>query len=107
MHIIVQKYGGSSVGTIEKIKDVARTVIERKESGDGIVVVVSAMGDTTDNLISLAEQVTPCPDKRELDALVSTGEIKSSALLSMAIKSMGYDDVSYKIGRASCRERVS
>ena len=95
MHIIVQKYGGSSVGTIEKIKDVARTVIERKESGDGIVVVVSAMGDTTDNLISLAEQVTPCPDKRELDALVSTGEIKSSALLSMAIKSMGYDAVSY------------
>lgn len=95
MHIIVQKYGGSSVGTIEKIKDVARTVIKRKELGDSIVVVVSAMGDTTDDLIALAREVTSCPDRRELDALISTGEIISSALLSMAIKSMGVDAVSY------------
>lgn len=95
MGIVVQKYGGSSVATTEKIKKIANTLIKRKEQGDKLVVVVSAMGDTTDDLISLAKQISKNPDKRELDALLSTGEMMSCALLSMAIKEQGYDSVSY------------
>jgi aspartate kinase len=95
MSIVVQKYGGSSVGTIEKIKKVAETVIKRKMSGEDLVVVVSAMGDTTDELIALAKAITLNPDKRELDALLSTGEMISSALLAMAIKEAGYEAISY------------
>jgi aspartate kinase len=95
MAIVVQKYGGSSLKTVDKIKKVAETVIKRKDKGDSLVVVVSAMGDTTDELISLAKQISDNPDKRELDALVSTGEIISSSLLAMAIKDLGYDAVSY------------
>lgn len=95
MDIVVQKYGGSSVATTEKIKKIAETLIKRKEEGCGLVVVVSAMGDTTDDLISLAKEISKNPDKRELDALLSTGEIISSALLSMAIKELGYAAVSY------------
>lgn len=95
MAIVVQKYGGSSVGTIEKIKKVAQTVVRRKQAGDDVIVVVSAMGDTTDDLIGLANEVTSNPDKRELDALLSTGEMMSSALLAMAIKASGYDAISY------------
>ncbi|QGU96107.1 aspartate kinase [Clostridium bovifaecis] len=95
MGIVVQKYGGSSVATTEKIKKIANTLIRRKEQGDDLVVVVSAMGDTTDDLISLAKQISKNPDKRELDALLSTGEMMSCALLSMAIKEQGYDSVSY------------
>lgn len=95
MGIVVQKYGGSSVATIDKIKKIAKTVTERKNKGDSVVVVVSAMGDTTDELIELAKQVTSNPDKRELDALMSTGEMISSSLLAMTIKSMGYEAVSY------------
>lgn len=95
MAIVVQKYGGSSVGTIEKIKKVAETVIKRKDKGDSLVVVVSAMGDTTDELISMAKQISDNPDRRELDALCSTGEMISSSLLAMAIKELGYDAVSY------------
>lgn len=95
MAIVVQKYGGSSVGTIEKIKKVAQTIISRRKKGDKVVVVVSAMGDTTDDLINLAKAITDNPDKRELDALLSTGEMVSSSLLAMAIKTLGYDAVSY------------
>lgn len=95
MSVIVQKYGGSSVGTIEKIKKVAQSVIKKNEAGNSMVVVVSAMGDTTDELIALAKQVTDNPDRRELDALLSTGEMISSALLAMALKSMGHDAISY------------
>lgn len=95
MGIVVQKYGGSSVATTEKIRNIAKTVIRRREKGDGVVVVVSAMGDTTDDLIKLARQVTDNPDKRELDALMSTGEMISASLLAMTLKSMGYDAVSY------------
>jgi aspartate kinase len=101
MGIVVQKYGGSSVGTVDKIKKVAETVTKRRETGDDIVVVVSAMGDTTDELIALAKSISDNPDKRELDALLSTGEMISSALLAMAIKAMGYEAVSftaYQIG---------
>ena len=95
MSIVVQKYGGSSVKSIEKIRKVAQTVIQRKCSGDDVIVVVSAMGDTTDHLNELAYSVTNHPDKRELDALLSTGEAISSALLAMTIKELGYDAVSY------------
>lgn len=98
---VVQKYGGSSLSSTEKIKKVARTIINRKESGSDIVVVVSAMGDTTDNLLALAKEITSTPDKRELDALLSTGEMIASSLLAMALKAFGYDAVSfsaYQIG---------
>ncbi|BAH05586.1 aspartate kinase [Clostridium kluyveri] len=95
MAIIVQKYGGSSVGTPEKIKNVANTVVNKVKAGNSLVVVVSAMGDTTDDLIALARQITDNPDKRELDALLSTGEMMSCALLAMAIKDLGYDAISY------------
>jgi aspartate kinase len=95
MDVIVQKYGGSSVGSTEKIKRVAQTVVNRKKSGNSMVVVVSAMGDTTDDLITLAKQVSTSPDKREMDALLSTGEMISSALLAMAIKELGVEAVSY------------
>ncbi|GLC31350.1 aspartate kinase [Clostridium omnivorum] len=95
MSVIVQKYGGSSVGTIEKIKKVAQSVIKKHEAGNSMVVVVSAMGDTTDELIALAKQVTDNPDRRELDALLSTGEMISSSLLAMALKAMGHDAISY------------
>lgn len=95
MSVIVQKYGGSSVANTEKIRKVASTVIKRQQAGNKVVVVVSAMGDTTDDLISLAEGISKKPDKRELDALLSTGEMISSALLAIAIKDMGYDAVSY------------
>ena len=94
MSLIVQKYGGSSVADAEKIKAVARRVVAAKEKGNQVVVVISAMGDTTDDLISLAQQVTDQPDERELDVLLSTGEMISSTLLAMAVKSLGYKAIS-------------
>jgi aspartate kinase len=94
MAIIVQKYGGSSVADVDKIRNVARRAIKAKEKGNDVVVVVSAMGKTTDGLIALARQVTEHPDVRELDVLLSTGELVSSTLLAMALKSMGHDAVS-------------
>ena len=94
MAIIVQKYGGSSVADVDKIRNVARRAIKAKEKGNNVVVVVSAMGKTTDGLIALARQVTDHPDARELDVLLSTGELVSSTLLAMALKSMGHDAVS-------------
>ena len=93
--IIVQKYGGSSVATTEKITNIAKRLIERKKTDSKIVVVVSAMGDTTDDYISLAKDITKNPDKRELDVLMSTGEMISASLLAMSLKSMGCDAVSY------------
>lgn len=95
MATIVQKYGGTSVATVERIKNVAKSIVKRKREGNDIVVVVSAMGHTTDNLISLAKDISNVPDKRELDALISTGEMVSSSLLSMAIKELGEDAISY------------
>jgi aspartate kinase len=95
MAIVVQKYGGSSVATTDKIKNVARSVIEKKKQGHDVVVVVSAMGDTTDDLISMAKDITGSPDRRELDALLATGEMISSSLLAMCIKENGYDAVSF------------
>ena len=93
--VVVQKYGGSSVGNIEKIKKVAETVVKRKRAGDDLVIVVSAMGDTTDELIGMANQITDNPDKREMDALLSTGEMISCALLAIAIQSLGEEAISY------------
>lgn len=95
MAVVVQKYGGSSVGTTEKIKGIAQSIVKRKKENTDLVIVVSAMGKTTDDLISLSKGITDEPDKRELDAILSTGEIISSALLAMAIKALGYDAISY------------
>jgi aspartate kinase len=91
MSLIVQKYGGTSVGSIDKIKAVAGRVIEYHQEGNQMVIVLSAMAGQTDGLIGLASEVVDEPDPRELDVLISTGEQVSVALLAMAIKSMGYD----------------
>jgi len=95
MALVVQKYGGTSVGDIERIKNVARRVLNTKNQGNELVVVVSAMAGETDKLIRLAQQIAPVPDERELDVLVSTGEQVSIALLAMALKSMDCDSKSY------------
>ncbi|MBL7166256.1 MAG: aspartate kinase [Dehalococcoidales bacterium] len=94
MALIVQKYGGSSVADAEKIKNAARRIAATRDEGNEVVVVVSAMGKTTDNLVSLAYQVNEHPDDRELDALLSTGELVSSTLLAMALAAMGYQAIS-------------
>ena len=86
MAIVVQKYGGSSVGDAEKIKNVARRIAAAREKGNEVVAVVSAMGDTTDELVELAYSVTDQPSEREFDVLLSTGEIVSSTLLAMALR---------------------
>ncbi|GAA2057904.1 MULTISPECIES: aspartate kinase [Leifsonia] len=95
MALIVQKFGGSSVATAESIKRVAKRIVETRKAGNEVVVAVSAMGDTTDELIDLAHEVTPIPAPRELDMLLTAGERISMALLAMAIKSMGYDARSF------------
>lgn len=89
MALVVQKYGGTSVGSIQRIRDVAGKVVEARRGGDDIVVVVSAMSGETDRLIRLAHEVTERPDAREMDMLVSTGEQVSIALLAIAIQSLG------------------
>lgn len=89
MALIVQKYGGSSVSDAESIKRVAKRVAEAKKAGNDVVVVVSAMGDTTDELIDLANQVTPMPPQREMDILLTAGERISMSLLAMAINNLG------------------
>jgi aspartate kinase len=91
----VQKYGGSSVADAESIKRVARRIVETKKAGNDVVVVVSAMGDTTDELIDLANQVSPTPAGRELDMLLTAGERISMALLAMAIGNLGHDARSF------------
>ena len=95
MSTIVQKYGGTSMGSIERIQNVARRVIEKKNQGHRMVVVVSAMGKTTDELVKMAYEVSDHPPKRELDMLLSTGEQVSIAMLSMALNAMGYDAISF------------
>ena len=88
--IIVQKYGGTSVGTPERIKNIAKRIISFKKKGYNMVVVVSAMGDSTDDLIALSKKINPSPPPREYDALLATGEKVSAALTAMAIESFGY-----------------
>ena len=94
MGLVVQKYGGSSVADAEKILSVARRVIETRKGGIDVVVVVSAMGDTTDDLIELATSVSRDPNPRELDLLLSTGELVSCTLLTMALRDLGQDAIS-------------
>ena len=91
MPLIVQKYGGTSVGSLEKIRGVAERVIEYFDAGNKMVIVLSAMAGQTDGLIQLAHEVTRDPDSRELDVLMSTGEQVSVALFAITLKSMGYD----------------
>lgn len=95
MALIVQKYGGSSVGTIDRIRNVARRLIEVKKEGNKIMAVISAMSGVTDKLIGLANQVMDNPPERELDMLLATGEQQSIALLCMAITDMGYKAMSF------------
>lgn len=100
MALIVQKYGGSSVATAERILAVARRIAAAKQAGNDLVVVVSAMGKTTDQLIKLAGEVSPEPDEREMDLLLSTGEIVSATLMAMALRGMGHAAVSLTAGQA-------
>ncbi|HEY9440343.1 MAG TPA: aspartate kinase [Streptomyces sp.] len=95
MGLVVQKYGGSSVADAEGIKRVAKRIVDAKKTGNQVVVVVSAMGDTTDELIELAEQVSPMPAGREFDMLLTAGERISMALLAMAIKNLGHEAQSF------------
>ena len=94
MAIVVQKYGGSSVADADKIRKVALRVSRAKEGGNQVVTVVSAMGKTTDQLIALAHEVSDNPHKRELDSLLSTGEIVTSTLMTMALGTMGHRAIS-------------
>lgn len=94
-NIIVQKFGGTSVADTQKIKSVADAVIREKELGNNVVVVVSAMGHTTDYLVKMANEITSSPSEREMDMLLSTGEGVSIALLTMAIQAKGYEAVSF------------
>ncbi|GAB2644928.1 aspartate kinase [Prescottella soli] len=89
MALVVQKYGGSSVSSAERIRRVAERIVETKKAGNDVVVVVSAMGDTTDELLDLAQQVCPVPPAREMDMLLTSGERISNALVAMAIHSLG------------------
>ncbi|MFE4143305.1 aspartate kinase [Peribacillus sp. YIM B13472] len=95
MALIVQKFGGTSVGSVEKIKNVAKRVIEEAENGNEVVVVVSAMGKTTDQLVSMARDISGTPSKREMDMLLTTGEQVTISLLTMALIEEGYEAISY------------
>lgn len=95
MGIVVQKYGGSSVANIEKIKGVADRIISRYKQGDSVVVIVSAMGNTTNNLLALAKDISDDPDQREMDMLLTTGEQVTISLLAMTLISKGYNAVSF------------
>jgi aspartate kinase len=95
MSLVVQKYGGSSVGDAEQIKRVAQRIVDARRDGYDVVVVVSAMGDSTDELLDLAQQVSPLPPPRELDMLLTAGERISMALLAMAIANLGFEARSF------------
>jgi aspartate kinase len=103
MALIVQKYGGTSVADAERIKDVARRIVQTKDAGHQVVVVVSAMGDTTDKLMEMAAQITDHPDMREIDVLLATGEQQSMALLAMALASMDCPAISLSGAQAGIR----
>jgi aspartate kinase len=103
MALIVQKYGGTSVAGSEKIKNVAQRIVSTREAGNQVVVVVSAMGDTTDDLIKMAYQINEFPDKRELDVLLSTGEVVASTLLAMALHNLGHAAISLSGFQAGIR----
>src|SRR5690606_30938769 len=90
----VMKFGGSSVATIDLMRKVAQKIIKRKEKYEELVIVLSAMGKTTNQLLSMAKEVTKYPNKREVDLLISTGEMVSVALLSLILQDMGYQAIS-------------
>jgi aspartate kinase len=95
MAIVVQKYGGSSVADVQRLRQVADRIMRTRQQGHDVVVVVSAMGDTTDELLAMAKVVSPNPERRELDMLLTAGERISMALLSMAIRDLGGDAISF------------
>ena len=101
--IIVHKYGGTSVATTEKIMNIAKYLGSVKDAGNDVVVVVSAMGKTTDALIKLAREITDKPDSREMDRLMSTGEQQTIALLSIALQTLGYEAISLTGAQAGIR----
>ena len=103
MPIVVQKYGGTSVGSTDRIKKVAERVIKTKQAGNDVVVIVSAMGHTTDELVSLLKQITSNPNPREYDMLLSTGEQVSAALVTSAIIELGEKAVSLTGGQAGVK----
>ncbi len=95
MSLIVAKFGGTSVASPERIKNVAKRLVRMRQAGDEVVAVVSAMGKTTDELMGLASAVTGAPPARELDRLLSTGEQVSMTLLAMAVEALGYKSMSF------------
>ncbi len=103
MPVLVQKYGGSSVANAERIRHVAQRVVGLAEQGEQTVVVVSAMGDTTDHLLAVAREIAPDPDERELDLLLSTGETVSMTLLAMALRTLGHPAISLTGAQAGIR----
>lgn len=107
MALIVQKYGGSSVADAEKIRNVASRVAKAHDEGNQIVITLSAMGDTTDDLIELAGQISDNPDAREMDVLLSTGELVSCTLMAMALRNMGYEAISLSGAQAGIRTNTS
>jgi aspartate kinase len=107
MALIVQKYGGSSLADADKIKNVARRIAQSRDADNKVVAVVSAMGDTTDDLIALSEQISEHPEPREMDVLLSTGELMSCTLMAMALRSMGYKAISLSGAQAGIRTNSS
>ena len=103
MKTIVQKFGGSSVANAQRVFNVARIVTEAYNQGNNVVVVVSAQGDTTDDLIEKAKEINPNPSKREMDVLLATGEQMSMSLLAMAIEKLGCPVVSLTGWQAGVR----
>ena len=103
MALIVQKYGGSSLADAEKIKSVARRIARTADADNKVVAVVSAMGDTTDDLIALSRQVSKNPEPREMDVLLSTGELVSCTLMAMTLRSMGHKAISLSGAQAGIR----
>jgi aspartate kinase len=103
MALVVQKYGGSSLADAEKIRNVAQRIGRAHDEGSQVVVVVSAMGDTTDHLIDLAHQVATEPDLREMDTLLATGELVSCTLMAMALRTLGYQSISLSGAQAGIR----
>ena len=107
MPLIVQKYGGSSLADAQAILRVARRIASSQDAGNQVVVVVSAIGNTTDDLLALAQQVSPRPDPREMDVLLSTGELVSCTLMAMALRSQGRDAISLSGAQAGIRTDTS
>src|SRR3990170_2943464 len=103
MALVVQKYGGSSLADANRIKHVAQRIARRRQAGDDVVVVVSAMGRMTDGLIGFARQINERPEERELDMLLSTGEVISSTLMAMALRRLGTEAVSLTGAQAGIR----